>query len=87
MQLRRLEAAREIANQLAQGGNRVMLDSAGLLLNGACELISFIQPLFISTSSLFLFLLFFLPHCLLPEILILVLVADDAKDLLNVKKK
>ncbi|KAF8578079.1 proteolysis and peptidolysis-like protein [Ramaria rubella] len=47
LQLRRLEAAREIANQLAQSGNRVMLDSAGLLLN----------------------------------------VADDAKDLLNVKKK
>jgi len=45
LQLRRLEAAREIAAQLAQGGNRVMLDSAGLLLN----------------------------------------VADDAKDLLNVK--
>jgi len=46
LQLRRLEAAREIANQLAQSGNHVMLDSAGLLLN----------------------------------------VADDAKDLLNVKK-
>ncbi|KAF8503226.1 band 7 family-domain-containing protein [Hysterangium stoloniferum] len=47
LELRRLEAAREIAQQLAQGPNRVMLDSGGLLLN----------------------------------------VSDDAKDLLNFKKK
>ncbi|QRV92516.1 SPFH domain / Band 7 family [Ceratobasidium sp. AG-Ba] len=46
LQLRRLEAARDIANILATSGNRVMLDSQSLLLN----------------------------------------VADDAKDLLAVKK-
>jgi regulator of protease activity HflC (stomatin/prohibitin superfamily) len=34
LELRRLEAAREIANILAASGNRVMLDSQGLLLNG-----------------------------------------------------
>lgn len=34
MQLRRLEAARDIANMLATSGNRVMLDSQSLLLNG-----------------------------------------------------
>lgn len=34
LELRRLEAAREIAAQLAQGNNKVMLDSAALLLNG-----------------------------------------------------
>ncbi|GJJ15555.1 Prohibitin-2, subunit of the prohibitin complex(Phb1p-Phb2p) [Clathrus columnatus] len=34
LELRRLEAAREIAAQLAQGSNKVMLDSASLLLNG-----------------------------------------------------
>ncbi|EMD39516.1 hypothetical protein CERSUDRAFT_111835 [Gelatoporia subvermispora B] len=33
LQLRRLEAAREIANVLATSGNRVMLDSHALLLN------------------------------------------------------
>ncbi|KAH8104688.1 band 7 family-domain-containing protein [Cristinia sonorae] len=33
LQLRRLEAAREIANMLAGSGNRVMLDSQSLLLN------------------------------------------------------
>jgi regulator of protease activity HflC (stomatin/prohibitin superfamily) len=33
LELRRLEAAREIANILAASGNRVMLDSQGLLLN------------------------------------------------------
>jgi len=33
LELRRLEAAREIANILATSGNRVMLDSQGLLLN------------------------------------------------------
>jgi len=33
LQLRRLEAAREIANVVANGGNRVMLDSDALLLN------------------------------------------------------
>ena len=35
LQLRRLEAARDIATLLAASGNRVMLDSATLLLNGA----------------------------------------------------
>lgn len=34
LQLRRLEAARDIANILATSGNRVMLDSQSLLLNG-----------------------------------------------------
>lgn len=34
LQLRRLEAARDIANLLAASGNRVMLDSQSLLLNG-----------------------------------------------------
>lgn len=34
LELRRLEAAREIATTLATSGNRVMLDSDGLLLNG-----------------------------------------------------
>ncbi|KAF7298994.1 Prohibitin [Mycena indigotica] len=33
LELRRLEAAREIANLLATSGNKVMLDSASLLLN------------------------------------------------------
>lgn len=37
LQLRRLEAARDIANILAQSGNRVMLDSQSLLLNGEQE--------------------------------------------------
>jgi prohibitin 2 len=36
LELRRLEAARDIANLLATSGNRVMLDSQSLLLNGAC---------------------------------------------------
>lgn len=34
LQLRRLEAARDIATLLATSGNRVMLDSQSLLLNG-----------------------------------------------------
>lgn len=34
LELRRLEAAREIANMLSASGNRVMLDSESLLLNG-----------------------------------------------------
>lgn len=34
LELRRLEAARDIANILASSGNRVMLDAQGLLLNG-----------------------------------------------------
>ncbi len=34
LQLRRLEAAREIATTLSQSGNRVMLDAKSLLLNG-----------------------------------------------------
>lgn len=36
LELRRLEAARDIANLLATSGNRVMLDSQSLLLNGTC---------------------------------------------------
>jgi regulator of protease activity HflC (stomatin/prohibitin superfamily) len=35
LELRRLEAAREIANILSNSGNKVMLDSQSLLLNGA----------------------------------------------------
>lgn len=35
LQLRKLEAARDIATVLASSGNRVLLDSASLLLNGA----------------------------------------------------
>jgi hypothetical protein len=34
LQLRRLEAARDIAGTLAQSGNKLMLDSRSLLLNG-----------------------------------------------------
>ena len=34
LQLRRLEAARDIATMLASSGNRVMLDAKSLLLNG-----------------------------------------------------
>jgi prohibitin 2 len=34
LELRRLEAARDIANILAAGGNRMLLDSQSLLLNG-----------------------------------------------------
>jgi len=37
LQLRRLEAARDIANLLATSGNRVMLDSQSLLLNVASD--------------------------------------------------
>jgi hypothetical protein len=35
LELRRLEAARDIATLLATGGNRVMLDASSLLLNVA----------------------------------------------------
>lgn len=34
LELRRLEAARDIASVLATSGNRVMLDAQSLLLNG-----------------------------------------------------
>lgn len=34
LQLRRLEAARDIATVLASSGNNIMLDSQSLLLNG-----------------------------------------------------
>ena len=34
LELRRLEAAREIASTLASSGNKIMLDSESLLLNG-----------------------------------------------------
>ncbi|KAF7314371.1 DNA mismatch repair protein 5 [Mycena kentingensis (nom. inval.)] len=43
LELRRLEAAREIATLLSTSGNKVMLDSASLLLNGACS-IRFFRP-------------------------------------------
>lgn len=38
LQLRRLEAARDIANLLAASGNKVMLDAQSLLLNGEPEI-------------------------------------------------
>jgi len=34
LELRRLEAARDIANLLSTSGNKVMLDAQSLLLNG-----------------------------------------------------
>jgi prohibitin 2 len=34
LELRRLEAARDIAAQLSQSNNKIMLDSQSLLLNG-----------------------------------------------------
>lgn len=37
LQLRRLEAAREIAQTVANSSNRVMLDADSLLLNRACR--------------------------------------------------
>lgn len=40
LQLRKLEAAREIAATLAQSGNRVMLDAKSLLLDGKPHLSS-----------------------------------------------
>jgi prohibitin 2 len=46
LELRRLEAARDIANILAASGNRVMLDAQSLLLNGTC----------VSSVGLFVFL-------------------------------
>ena len=45
LELRRLETACEIANLLATSGNRVMLDSQSLLLNGAYNLQLFIGEL------------------------------------------
>lgn len=36
LELRRLEAARDIASQLSQSNNKIMLDSQSLLLNGKC---------------------------------------------------
>ncbi len=41
LQLRRLEAARDIATLLAASDNRVMLDSQSLLLNGTKHVVSF----------------------------------------------
>ena len=40
LQLRRLEAARDIATLLQSGGNKVMLDSQSLLLNGMSRLVT-----------------------------------------------
>ena len=40
LELRRLEAARDIAATLSQSNNKVMLDSQSLLLNGEYEFIS-----------------------------------------------
>lgn len=50
LELRRLEAAREIANILAASGNRVMLDSQGLLLNGLSISASLTTGIFMSPS-------------------------------------
>ena len=50
LELRRLEAAREIANILAASGNRVMLDSQGLLLNGMSISASLTTSIFMSPS-------------------------------------
>ena len=41
LELRRLEAAREIAQTLSTSGNKVMLDSQSLLLNGTLLLYSY----------------------------------------------
>jgi prohibitin 2 len=38
LQLRRLEAARDIATILSESGNKVMLDAQSLLLNGKLPL-------------------------------------------------
>jgi hypothetical protein len=51
LELRRLEAAREIANILATSGNRVMLDSQGLLLNGRSSLLKLTTYLFHFSQS------------------------------------
>lgn len=54
LELRRLEAARDIANLLATSGNRVMLDSQSLLLNGTClcyTLAEFCSDYFCSRQS------------------------------------
>lgn len=37
LQLRKMEAARDIANLLSTGSNRVMLDSNALMLNRQCS--------------------------------------------------
>lgn len=42
LELRRLEAARDIANLLSTSGNRLMLDSQSLLLNGEPFFLSFL---------------------------------------------
>ena len=48
LELRRLEAARDIADQLAQSGNKVMLDSDTLLLDGQFALM--LSPLRLLTQ-------------------------------------
>lgn len=53
LELRRLEAARDIASILATSGNKVMLDSQSLLLNGAFYCVVRSQQSL--TFSLFLF--------------------------------
>jgi regulator of protease activity HflC (stomatin/prohibitin superfamily) len=40
LQLRRLEAARDIANVLSQSENKVLLDAQSLLLNGEISIVS-----------------------------------------------
>lgn len=42
LELRRLEAARDIADLLATSNNRVMLDAASLLLNGKRYMVSYL---------------------------------------------
>lgn len=46
LELRRLEAAREIAATLSQSNNKVMLDSQSLLLNGEYKIIFFVLLVF-----------------------------------------
>jgi hypothetical protein len=38
LQLRRLEAARDIAGMLSTSENKLMLDAESLLLNGTCDI-------------------------------------------------
>ncbi|KAG6837182.1 hypothetical protein H0H93_013409 [Arthromyces matolae] len=51
LELRRLEAARDIANLLATSGNRVMLDSQSLLLN-ACHVTCSLRVRFILSAQI-----------------------------------
>ncbi len=70
LQLRRLEAARDIATLLSVSGNKVMLDAQTLLLNGKLLQWSVISE---SGSVADMFFSF-------------IVVGDDTKDLLKTKK-